>query len=53
MVKVSDFLGNNCAGYMRFDLFSERSIYLTKRDAWLCSYSVDSPGSGELMGKSS
>lgn len=53
MVKVSDFSGNNCVGYMRFNLFLERNIYFAKRCAWLYSYSVDSPGSDKFMGKSS
>jgi len=52
MVKVSDFSGDNCAGYMWLNLFLERNIYLAKRCAWFYSYSIDNPGSGEFMGKS-
>ena len=53
MVKISDFPGNSCAGYMRFNLFPERNIYLAKRGAWPYSYSVDSPGTDKFVGKSS
>ena len=52
MVKVSDFSGDNCAGYMRLNLFLERNIYFAKRCAWFYSYSIDNPGSGEFMGES-
>ena len=51
MVKVSDFSGDNCAGYMRLNLFLERNIYCAKRCAWFYSYCIDNPGSGEFMGK--
>ena len=51
MVKVFDFSGDDCAGYMRLNLFPERNIYFDKRCAWFYSYYIDNPGSGFFMGK--